>query len=138
MGRWCVLLLAAAASAAEGDAGVGDPGAKTPVAAPAHALGDADWFRTRVAAITDEELLNALDLERTDLEAVRTRRATPTAALEAKEVWVELGTDSDTPPDGEASDDTFPRRFRLHSIPFALRAKALEGAISSEQIYRGS
>lgn len=42
--------------------------------------------------------------------------------LAADEVWYTLGIDTDAPPDGNAEDDFFPERIRVHSVPFALEA----------------
>jgi hypothetical protein len=46
----------------------------------------------------------------------------PPAALASSTLWYELGIDSDTPTDGNANDDLFPERIRVHSVPFALEA----------------
>ena len=46
----------------------------------------------------------------------------PPAALAASALWYELGIDTDTPPDGNAEDDIFPERIRVHSVPYALEA----------------
>ena len=46
----------------------------------------------------------------------------PPAALAASALWYELGIDTDAPPDGDAGDDIFPQRIRVHSVPFALEA----------------
>ncbi len=46
----------------------------------------------------------------------------PASALAAPQLWYELGIDTDTPPDGDAEDDIFPDRIRVHSVPFALEA----------------
>lgn len=46
----------------------------------------------------------------------------PAEALAVPAVWYELGIDTDTPPDGDGSDDMFTQRIRVHSVPFALEA----------------
>lgn len=46
----------------------------------------------------------------------------PPEALAAAELWYELAIDTDVPPDGDATDDLFPGRIRVHSVPFALEA----------------
>ena len=47
----------------------------------------------------------------------------PQAVLDSAEAWYEVGIDTDETPDGDASDDVFPDRVRVHSVPFALEAK---------------
>lgn len=49
----------------------------------------------------------------------------PTEALNSPSLWYELAIDSDEPTDGDASDDVFPDRIAVYSVPFALRAKEL-------------
>lgn len=46
----------------------------------------------------------------------------PQEALGVAELWYELAIDTDMPPDGDATDDLFPGRIRVHSVPFALEA----------------
>ncbi|MBX3179982.1 MAG: hypothetical protein KF886_21735 [Candidatus Hydrogenedentes bacterium] len=46
----------------------------------------------------------------------------PAAILNAAEVWYEIGIDTDEPADNDASDDLFPSRIRVYSVPFALQA----------------
>lgn len=36
--------------------------------------------------------------------------------------WHEVDIDTDTPADGDATDDMFTERIRVHSVPFALEA----------------
>jgi len=47
----------------------------------------------------------------------------PAAILAATEVWYSLGVDTDDPADNSASDDVFPSRIRVYSVPFALQAQ---------------
>jgi len=50
----------------------------------------------------------------------------PAAALEAPAAWYELTLDSGVPPVGIGSEDVFPQRVRVHSVPFArVAAEAL-------------
>jgi len=51
----------------------------------------------------------------------------PAAILTAGEVWYALGVDTDVPADNDASDDVFPNRIRVYSVPFALQAQEVVG-----------
>jgi hypothetical protein len=51
----------------------------------------------------------------------------PSAILTASEVWYALGVDTDVPADNDASDDVFPNRIRVYSVPFALQAQEVVG-----------
>ena len=51
----------------------------------------------------------------------------PAAILTAGEVWYAIGVDTDEPADGDASDDVFPSRVRVYSVPFALQAQEVVG-----------
>lgn len=52
----------------------------------------------------------------------------PPAVLTESDVWYELGIDTDTPVDNDSSDDVFPNRIRLLSVPFALIAGSVDAA----------
>lgn len=62
----------------------------------------------------------------------------PAEILTAPAVWYELGIDTDDPPDGNAADDVFAGRIRIHSVPFALQAGEVAGTIDAAQIGAGT
>ncbi len=47
----------------------------------------------------------------------------PSEVLTASGVWYSVGVDTDVPADNDASDDVFPNRIRVYSVPFALQAQ---------------
>jgi len=52
----------------------------------------------------------------------------PAAILTAPEVWYSLGVDTDDPADNVATDDVFPSRIRVYSVPFALQAGEVDAS----------
>jgi len=50
----------------------------------------------------------------------------PVEVLSAGSVWYELAIDTDVPVDGNAADDFFPERVRVHSVPFVRQAAEAE------------
>jgi hypothetical protein len=47
----------------------------------------------------------------------------PSEVIDAAEVWYSVGVDTDDPVDNDASDDVFPDRIQVLSVPFALQAQ---------------
>jgi len=60
----------------------------------------------------------------------------PAAIFSAAEIWYELGVDTDDPVDNDASDDVFPNRIRVYSVPFALQAEEVV-AVPAERVGNG-
>ncbi len=58
----------------------------------------------------------------------------PQAALDSAQLWYELGIDTDSPPDNDASNNVFAGRSRVHSVPFALQAGELLGTVTDAQV----
>lgn len=52
----------------------------------------------------------------------------PAAIFAAPEVWYSLGVDTDDPADSVATDDVFPSRIQVYSVPFALQAGAVDAS----------
>lgn len=52
----------------------------------------------------------------------------PAAILTTADVWYTLGVDTDEPADNVATDDVFPARIRVYSVPFALQAGRVEAS----------
>ena len=52
----------------------------------------------------------------------------PAGIFTAAEVWYALGVDTDDPADNVATDDVFPSRIRVYSVPFALQAGEVDAS----------
>ena len=61
----------------------------------------------------------------------------PSGMLTAPEVWYSLGVDTDDPVDNDATDDIFPDRIRVYSVPFALQAEEVVG-VDADRVGNGN
>lgn len=61
----------------------------------------------------------------------------PAGILTAPDIWYSLGVDTDIPADDDASDDIFPNRIRVFSVPFALQAQEVVG-VTADRVGNGT